>query len=217
MNHEEAQIAIERRRRGALDEAEVRALDAHLAECAECRDYGALSSATEENMTSQTATGLNALDWTTLTSRLHRMVDRTALQTWVCFVAVACGIPLVLLPSLSHFVHLVGGILLVGGVGALVSPLSLARRRFARLAMTAPKGELLVAWRAELDRRIRQRLRTIVVNLVAVGLTVAVEWDDARASRSLFIALWMLVIADGAYAVFYALPRLRRERAELGD
>lgn len=46
--HEEFEIAALRRARGALDDEGVTRLDAHLATCAACRDFGAVAEATEQ-------------------------------------------------------------------------------------------------------------------------------------------------------------------------
>src|SRR5512138_1511470 len=60
---EEHEIAIEKRRHGALAAADTAALDAHLASCAACRAFEATSRRTEDAMAAMASEALGEVDW----------------------------------------------------------------------------------------------------------------------------------------------------------
>lgn len=214
MSCEEHEIAIERRLAGDLDPAGERALEAHLATCAECRGWAERARDLERALRAPR----REVDWRRLERRVlaserkERRAPLLAALVAIALVVAAAGRQS---PSLAW---------LAAGV-ALNVPWSWLRRRARAVASAAEgdrRGQLLATWRAELARRRRGLASGALLALFLalwwaaaavpglaerVGATPRPGLSMAMAAVFGVLACWWGIVRRG---------RLARELAELG-
>jgi anti-sigma factor RsiW len=210
------EIEMEKRRQGALGDAESRALEAHLSTCERCRAYEATARRTEAVMRSEAEAVAGVIDW----GRVER-----AIQAWRRRSTVVPGTWVVLGVLLAaqawrHFgergpaehASLVAGLFLTAlGVRLVVD---LIRRR--RVAAMARGPMLLDLLRTDL----RERRRAIGLSLVLFpALTAFFAWQALVESdvgrRPLLGVAAIICVATWLAVWFVKRPRLAREQAAL--
>ena len=142
---EERQIAVERRLHGDLGDAEVAALEAHLQDCAACRDYLLAARAAEAAMSEQVRAELQEVDWERVkrSAASHRAFWR---EDVVSTSAAIAGVALVgwwLIPAEKvegRWPAMPGA-----GLAAIALTVLLARERSRSLEPGADPFELLAA------------------------------------------------------------------------
>jgi hypothetical protein len=208
------EIETEKRRRGALGEAESRALEAHLSTCEHCRAYEAMASRTEAVMQIEAEAVVGLVDW--------GQVDR-AIGAWRRRSTAVLGIWLVLGVLLAaqawrhhgeagpaEHASLVAGLFLAAlGLRFIVD---LVRRQ--RVAALARGPQLLDLLRTDLQER-RWAIR---MSLVLFPLLIAFfAWQaltESDADRRPLLAVAALICIVTWLAVWFVKrPRLAREQA----
>ncbi len=213
MTCQDFEVAIERRRHGALGEGERAALELHLSGCESCRAFDETVRRTEATMTAMSEAALSAADWAKvergIRAHLARLVDGFLAIVLAAAVQVA----------LAAWRGAAGRVLTVV---ATLTPIALAYgllsayagRRLARLE----RGEEM--FRAQL-KLARGRTKVLgVLRLVTAALAVLFAWQALGAGREprvqVVLGVDAAILAVIAVAVqLVALPRARRERAEL--
>jgi anti-sigma factor RsiW len=208
------EIETEKRRRGALGEAESRALEAHLSTCERCRAYEATARRTEAVMRSEAETVAGVVDW--------GQVDR-AIQAWRRRSTVVLGTWAVLgvllaakawrhagEPGPAEHASLVAGLFLAAlGLRFIVDVVR--RKRVAAMA----RGPLLIDL---LRTDLAERRRAIRASLVLFPwLTAFFLWEALASSdagrRPLFGVSALICVATWLAVWFVKRPRLAREQA----
>ena len=214
---EEFEIAIERRLHGALEEPAGRALGAHLSHCESCRAFEGMARRTEGAMTATANEALQGIDWSKVEAgiRLRRRDLRSGLLAAVITSAalvalLSWGIP----PPAGRAAYALS---LAWKLGAICATyLILASVSAWRLARTTARGELLELHRRMLRLRVRtvSLLRWVVFALPLISLRhFFVPQPPKRLAVYLTLSAFLVLFA--LYAQFVALPRARREQAEL--
>ena len=219
---EEFEIAALRLARGSLAADEAARLGVHLAGCAACRGFAASAQATQAALRDRVVGASAGRDW-----------DGAALRRRVTGIwrrVAACVAVLVGTFALNWWEN---GLRSALGLGALCTVVLAAglwlahwpRIRRARRAEAAGE-DLLACYRADLDGELA-RLRTSRGAAAAIAvLDVVVIATRARsvllhgvAERVHLVQLVCAVslLAFMAYRFLVALPRLERERRELGQ
>jgi drug/metabolite transporter (DMT)-like permease len=213
MTCDDFEVAIEKRRHGALGEPERTALERHLATCASCRAFDETVRRTEATMTAMSEAALSAADWAKVERGVRAHLARLV-EGFLAMVLVA-GVQVVLAAWRGA-----GGRAMT--VVAAVTPIALAYgllsayagRRLARLE----RGEEMFRVQLQLSRG---RTRVLgVLRLVAGALAVLFAWQALEAGREprvqVVLGVDAAILAAIAVAVqLVSLPRARRERAEL--
>lgn len=212
------EIAVEMRLHGAADrQASVR-LDAHLATCEACRQFEMEVKTSEKTMRESGGTLEGAFD----SARLREKIRRTQWEHWIdplvvaafffFFIALASfGTWLEGRPSV--FAAYPRVIPFFAGVTALFV-LRSAQTVFGLWWSGRHEEDLLPALRRDVSRRIRA---TLLATIVVGGLGLFLLLASTRPARGdMGVLIFGAVLIGGAiYNSAIALPRLRRERAEL--
>lgn len=219
------EVALLRRAHGALDAHSAASLDRHLAACADCRAYAAGAEA-PPYPTAPPA----ALDWRAILEgfRAHRRAARRrALLGTGALVLLVSGTAVTLGPWAGGALAL--GTALAAGyhVAAVVGP----EARHLR-ALESDRASLVDRYRADLDRRLSElRGARQVVFITGLLLVINLAFMLAKIARELWhgrafpdveshLATFVTFTVVGAVMAAHgrrALPRLERERAELGE
>lgn len=220
----EWEIAIEKRGHEALASSENAALQAHLAGCASCRAYAGLAHGMERTMQTAGAELDGRIDWQRVRAEVEQGARRARHELWAggawalfCIAVVpwrqllAAPIPLAVLVA-----ALVPAALLC----AIVYRQTRGRALSAGASRASDAAAL--GWlREELNARIRGRRRALFLEVAACAVVAAValleQVPDRAWLRLVLVAGVVLVFGDAGWAAFRALPRLERERAELGE
>jgi hypothetical protein len=206
------EVAVEQRRRGALDAPAAAELAEHLSSCAGCRAFETRSTELEDTMRTHAARVSAEIDWNRLGRSLETWRRQLEAGTWKALAMVLLVVPVFWFAFGSAASALIGGLTVViwGGLHA--------RRAIgdAREAARAP-DQLLVFLRGQLDRQIRiERQNTRVLPILALLPLLLLLDRGVSAASLLGTALLMALFAALALrARLRVLPRLRRERAEL--
>lgn len=228
MTCDEWQIRIERRDHGEQSPEEALALEAHVESCETCRTYAGVALGTEATMRAAGAELGTHIDW----QRVHAGVERGArrarleLGLGVVWALVSLGVVVHHVPLLD--VLLASGVAMAVLIASLIPSVALAvvayrytlgRARSARMVRQSD-GASLNWMREELDARIRARRSALFWEVAFCGLIAAVAlFEDLGGHDGVRVAFGMFVAAsvtDAAIAAFRTLPRLARERDELG-
>lgn len=214
MSCEEHEIAIERRLAGDLDPVGERALEAHLATCADCRGWAERARGLERALRAPR----RELDWRRLERRvlaLERKERRAPLRA----ALLALALVVVAVGRQSPWLAW-----LAAGV-ALEVPWSWLRRRARAVASAAEgdrRGQLLSTWRTELERRrsglVVGALLALFLGLWWVAAVVPGLAERIGATPRPGLGLAMAAVF-GALAYWWGIVRrgrLARELAELG-
>jgi hypothetical protein len=221
---ERFEIAIGKRRHGALAPDEGAALAAHLSGCASCAASDRLGQTLDERMRSMTADTLQETDWVRIERRFEiwrRSHDPSRVRVVLGALAgIVGGIATLLL--LGHDLVAEPRLLVTGIAVPLVFVFAL--QRWARLrglrearAAEASRGALLACFREQLDRRIAQEARARTFLPVLFGslfVLCVVSGEDAR-FLARFGGFVVIMFGVALHSHLRVLPRLRRERAEL--
>ncbi len=218
---EELEIALEMRRRGALDAVEAQRVADHLASCVSCQAYDRAMAHMEETMTTMTMAATQQLNWAEISERIGRMGQWHRRAFLRAIVLLPILLPVIVLWTMPAEIRLFGWVLGVAVSAAMLTRMTLERRRFQREAAEAAgsREDLLAFWRRDVDRRIGM-LRFWPVNLVAaILLPLPAILDRSHAlptgGAALVYGLALFMLIQGLYYGVIGLPRLRRERAEL--
>ena len=221
------EIAIEMRLHGAADPRVSARLDAHLAACQACRRFEIQARTSEEGMRESASSLQGTLD----AARIRQRIRRAQATSWIVPLLVSAGFFMVVaLAALDAWLY--GGpfafarfprvILLFLAVTALFALRSAQTTIGLRRAERSGE-DLLPALRQDVRRRLRATLlATIVVGGLALFSLLLWPFTSptpgAGALRhSVGELLFVAGLIGGAiYGFAAALPRLRRERAELG-
>jgi anti-sigma factor RsiW len=221
------EIAIEMRNHGAADPQGSARLDAHLAICPACRQFEIEARASEEAMRESCSPFEGGLD----AARMWERIRRAQREAWGAPLLVAAGFfGIVALAALdawlygspfafARFPRVIVLFLAVTALFALRSAQTMSGLRRAERS-----GEdLLPALRQDVQRRFRAALFATTV-LGGLALFLLLLWPftsptpGAGALRHSVGELLLVagLLGGAIYGFSAALPRLRRERAELG-
>ena len=210
------EIETEKRRQGALGEAESQALEAHLSTCERCRVYEAMARRTEAVMRSEAEAVAGGIDWSRVDRAIKAWRRRSAvvLGTWAVLGLVLAA------QAWRHFgergpaehASLVAGLFLAAlGVRLVVDAV-----RSRRVASMARGPGLLDLLRTDL----RERRRAIWLSLVLFpALTAYFAWQALVGSdigRRPLLGVAAIICAVTWLAVWFVKrPRLASEQAAL--
>jgi anti-sigma factor RsiW len=204
----------EKRRQGALGEAESRALEAHLSTCERCRAYEAMARRTEAVMRAEADEGLRGVDWGRVEEAIRgwRRRSTIVLGTWAVLGVLLAA------QAWRHFgesgpaehASLVAGLFLAA-LGLRLAVDLVRRRRVAAMA----RGPLLLDL---LRTDLRERRRAIWLSLVLFPmLTAFFAWqalaESDAARRPLLGVAALICIVTWLAVWFVKRPRLAREQA----
>lgn len=220
------EIAIEMRLHDAADRHASDRLDAHLATCPSCRQFEIEARTSEKTMRGRVRPLENSFD----DARIREKIRRAQRNPWLTPVLVAAGffsfIALAALDSWLYghpfaFAKYPRVIVFFAAVTALFV-LRSAQTVFGLRRAERRRDDLLPTLRRDVDRRIRA---TVFSNIVIGGLALfnLLLWPFMTPSpgagfmrQEIGFVLCVAGLLGGAiYGFAVALPRLRRERAEL--
>jgi hypothetical protein len=220
---EQFQESIEMRLHGALDAERAVSLDAHLATCATCRAFEVTAKETEEMMRVSATASAGGVDWDKVIAgveKMKRQYRRIKIMTPIA-VVIGAGLLLILVLSSKHPLWLFGGFF-AGALPLLAWRITRAHNLLFEAAQASRgRDDLLSYFRKEIDRRVERMTRVRVI-MPLMGIFLAYHgWQRAmpKGNMSYFWvqgACSLLMMGQGLYFHFVLLPRLRRERAELG-
>lgn len=221
------EIAIEMRLHDGADRESSERLDAHLATCEACRRFEIEAKSSENTMRESGSILEVAFDDT----RMREEIRRARRQHWLTpLVVAAIFFSFIVLAALDAWVYgrpfafarYPRVILLFAGLTALfVLRSAQAVYGFTR---AAKRGEdLLLALRRDVGRRFRATLfATVVVGGLAVFNLLLLPFMTPSPGAGLtrqgigFVLFVAGLFGGAVYGFAVALPRLRRERADLG-
>jgi hypothetical protein len=221
MAHDDFEIAIEQRLHGALEGSATEALDRHLAACELCRDYESRAQAEEKGLKTMFMQLTNAMDWNSVEARTKQALARAQRTRYLWpTVAIAFLAVQALIKQWTHPVSLAGRF----SVFALFAlPVAVVLWMLGRDHGRAQEANLahsgaLAFYRETLDRSIRQAEQSRwLLPLIAVAIAVlcSVLPRDPETTVLATVAA-PLALGRALWIHFVRLPRLRRERGELG-
>jgi hypothetical protein len=236
MDHDEFEIAIEQRLRGALDADHIVALDRHLVDCEACRSYEARARAERAALADLFASRASATNWTRFEARAKREIRRQQ-YIWPAFMAAIAAQSLVVGIWGDHR-HIAYHLLFF----AILAPLyalagSSLGRYFARKAEATVARELarvgaLALYKKGLDSKISLTRRLPWISWVVLVCWVALlfllgVWSfhggplqghfEYYSDRSLVVDTMILALITFASTIWsiVQLPRLLRARGEM--
>jgi 4-amino-4-deoxy-L-arabinose transferase-like glycosyltransferase len=221
MRCDEAQIALEMRRRGALDVSATERVAGHLGDCEACREYERAMMRVEETMSQMTMEAADQVNFSDLGARVARMGRRHVRVWWRALVLSPPLLAAIVLSAMPAEARPLGSALGIATLAVMLGCMTVAWRRFQRESAEAARSsdDLLAFWRGNLDQRIR-RLRLWPMNIVGgIMLSLTPLLDRVHAfpigSAAFLYSLVAIMLIQGLYYGFWLLPRLRRERLEL--
>jgi hypothetical protein len=218
---EEFEIAIEKRRQGALSPDQETLLEHHLASCPTCARYAQLAGQTEVIMATATRDALEQVDWNRMGARVRQMAAQYTRAIPGMAIMLAILVPVIGWVSGWENVYLAAGL----GAALLVLQIWRNRNRVREATLSQQKhSDLLFFYRTELDRRITSVNRASVIEfligallVVTAGIKVSGLIALSEATRlTVFQAVFGLaLLALGVYRRWVQLPRIRSEREEI--
>ncbi len=213
---EEFEVAIEKRRHGALEEPERAVLERHLSGCASCRAFDETVRRTEGAMASITESAVGAVDWTKVERGIRAGLSRVVFGFVALLLAAGISAALAAWAAPARAAHRAITVLLaLAPVALLYGAVALvAARRLVRLDRG---GEMLRTY----ERMLRGRVRVLaVLRFAAAGVAAVAIWSalDLAAGDRARVVLGIeaaVLIGVTAWVQLYRLPRLRRELSEL--
>ncbi|HEX7600587.1 MAG TPA: hypothetical protein VF316_03235 [Polyangiaceae bacterium] len=211
------EIAVDQRLRGALEEDEASALDAHCATCEGCRGYEEAARSMQLGLHALASDAREAVDWDRvergirkrMRARLHQLVlagvlgaAAVTLSTWGFAPRGAVA------QFAAEMTAIVGAVVLVRVV--------FVAREVRQISRLARGDELLARHRAMLDKQLRtlRRFRWIALAVVAWSLFNAERSVEMR-HAIVHVGLACIVAISWLHALLVTYPRVRRELAEL--
>lgn len=226
MAHEEFEFAIERRRHGAVEDAQAHeALDRHLAECAACRSYDTELAAEDLGLAKMFSLHARDLDLNAVQARAERALRWS--RRWPYLAPLPPLGVLALQLSVNGWAHgwwvrgwrsILVHVLIFAFFGGIAAIVRYSLSRSASLAGEARFARIgaLRFCRETLDASIAHaRLAAWLLPSGAVAIA-GLSWciqDRESALASAILVPFFLAAAGWFY--FFRLPRLRRERQEL--
>lgn len=209
------EIVIERRAQDALSAEETETLQTHLLVCPSCQAYAASVEIIDNSLGKMGESALDVVD----RGELDRAVRREArLRKHGLLKGVGIGIVGVLLAlwGFGRDGERLGLALMLAGTVAVVigAKSALVRWELRRMADLSRQGDLFVAHRAALARRIRAievaRWLALAVVLAFAGVAVLAA-DKTGTERLVWGLLGAMVAGTWTRTLAVELPRLRRE------
>ena len=220
MTCEEAEIASGMRQHGALAPTETTALEAHLATCASCRAFAAMSRETERAMQARVMEEVGRIDWNTIGAGLQRLkqYDGMAWARTLVLVCVLTGFVAIKVPRAEMWVDLAS----TAVFGALIIAYrwwQTSQRAEALKAAQDSPLELLVIYRNLTETIVKQIRRRGVGTAVASVLFLhrgVSQWNlhGSSAQPLLLFAMAGVMMMVCAFTV-RSHYRLRAEAREL--
>lgn len=209
------QVAALQRLHGALEAGRAGTLAAHLSSCATCRAFETGAKELEEAMKVHAERMSGEVDWERLGASLARWRKRLLAGQWQALAGMLVVVPLVALA----FGDVINPGAIIGALTVLALGWFATRRRLSESQQAARSSdELLVFLRAQHDQLIRTEKQNAVALPIIALLPLLGPLLGGITPWSVFgTAMTMALLA--ALAVrsrFVLLPRLERERAELG-
>jgi len=208
------EMAIEQELSGELPEDQREPLRAHLAICADCREYERSARAQREIIGARADSISKEVDWARLELGVHGSVRREKLSL---VFGVAAGVSAALVSAWGFSNELVSplttGLLAAGEISlVLLARAYFVFRRARAVAKLAGSGELLAYHRAYLAKRLRH-IRALRWIALAVALTTVILTVSASTLRTkvAYALLGGLVAGVWLYTLLVRVPRLRRE------
>jgi len=221
MRCDEVQIALEMRRRGALDASVTERVASHLRDCEACREYERAMMRVEETMNQITMEAAGQVNHSDLGARIARLGRWHVRVWWRALVLSPPLLAAIVLWAMPAEARPLGWALGIATLAVVLGRMMIARRRFQRESAEAARSrdDLLAFWRGDLDQRIR-RLRLWPMNIVgAIMLSLPPLLDRVHAlptgGAAFVYGLVAFMLIQGLYYGIWVLPRLRRERVEL--
>ncbi len=227
---EEFEIAALRRTRGALDATATAQLSTHLAACSSCRRFATTAEATEAALRGQARAAVAERDWEHVRAsfRLRRRSERNRkLRGLACVLTIVALQWWALGPLAGAITATFGVVVLVFAWFRYVLP----RERRAR-QVESVDTEMLAYYRQELDEEIgglRSSRPLVVVLLVLYAATLVLMVANVAKELVLghgfpnienYVATFIVFTLVGGgmwWRGRHVLPRLERERRELGE
>jgi hypothetical protein len=215
---EEFEIAIEMRRRGALDEARRAELAAHLATCESCRRFEAETTSAAAALRRTPAPLNKRPAWYQLRERLLTVKEVQRAAFFQALGPLIMGTALYLIASGLRYTILV----IPPVVWFVISRMGAQKTKewqseAARAAET--DEELLAFYKKSLDRRIatvRQDRKSLPFIVLALGLLFAwLGWWKTPERITAIVAILATLLSFALKSHFFDLPILLRERREL--
>jgi Putative zinc-finger len=222
MSCEDFQIALEKRRFGALSSEETRLLEAHLASCQVCQRFDHVSSTAEGIMKDSVHEQVQTIDWDGISRKLMRAIKRSQWELGAGAVALIAFIGTVALKQRGIFATEAWWLpfaMIAVFVIVLWRGLNERARRF-----DAPAGANgIEALRAEVDAqvsRIKSRSAWRYLLPCALIMPAGIGWNiGPEVLRGLAFAVWLgcqLDFIHLLYERFVLLPRLIKGRKAIG-
>jgi hypothetical protein len=216
MTCDDWQIAFEQRSAGAETSVSAAELDAHIASCAACTAYVALSRKVTMSLNHSIATAPPPLSLDEIRARLakiHRRMRRAPIMSAVATAAAMMMMQLYEHPGdLGGLVAAVIGVAI--GTGLVLAAMAPRRRRElaeAAAVQTASDGSLLRSYRDRLDREITGNRNVLILAPIVAVLLVLWKYPQWP---------WMVLAAGAVVNIPVAVVAYRRrvrERALLSD
>lgn len=220
----EFQIAIEMRLHGALADERAAGLDEHLASCDACRRFETLAEKTKATMSMRANTVVSKMDWERVLERI-KATERGLHQdlSWgrtlsAITIGVAIGVAsLWLAGSRDTLFNIIFPCIFIPAFTWLQR--CGVRRRLQELKQAElVRDEIVQHYRKDVERRIRVLRRSILaaplfgIFCMGAGLYRAFS----ATSIAFHVILGLAFILLPLYTRIAVLPRLQRERKELG-
>jgi hypothetical protein len=220
MAHDDFEIAIEQRLRGALDSAGTAALEEHLLGCPACRDYETRARAEQKGLQVMFANETMSVDWKLIDERVQRLRARIRRARYV--EPVMFALFLVLMAVVKQWAHPEPlGIRVIPfatliPLGAFIFALLARKNVRAQEAREAQLGAIGF-YRETIARSVRVTRRGTwlapLMVLAAFFLNRVVPDREIHLMTMLMLPYFLIL---AAYLRWVKLPRLLREQAELG-
>lgn len=214
---DEFQLAIEMKRRGALDAASAAEAEHHVTTCATCQRELSAAAAMD---TAMRAAPAPSLDFSTVSKALQRDRFWAKYLPWIAMGSFA-GQGAIIGPLVAPENPLrLWAILAACGVVFAALTTWDVRRKARRTAEAARLG--VEAWvqhrRARLDSELRDlKWMMAILPVIFVGMALSALFIDKAGARILLAVVAATVPLTMAYFWMAYRPKLLRERAELGN
>ena len=220
----EFQVAIEMRLHGALEADMTAGLDEHLASCEACRRFETLARKTEGTMNTCANTAASGMDWERVRKKIEAMERglhrELSWPTTLFAMAIGAATGAVTVWAVGSKNPLYDSIFLCVFLAVLIwyCRRGLRRRLQELKQVEGVREEIVQYYRKDVERRIKVQRRCMLPSLlfglffIGVGLCTA----SSATSIAFYVAWGLIWILLPLYSRVAVLPRLQRERKELG-